>query len=583
MDNIDVNFNKLIDSVNTEQYLDMSLATWRARLAQEVGCYVCDDQYLCRKFDQINFNFCTLSEAEEIVRDNVYCLLRYKYLTHKTDDVEKRINDIVRNFCANIKTSLLRTTLRENSPEDCYKVKMLQRGEIAFHNGVYSFIENRWIIRYKKVYLEDLRNTLYEYNHTEDKNGRIVTWYYNFDFQPLNINIMDVELSDFFDAIKAMNEKRKNLCFELMYNMAHDMNDIFSWDRFVHLCEIIGFLLDASPIQKFVMLIGSGQNGKNSLIDGCLSKKIWPTPIGNSISQLEEDKFASGTLVNRYHNICLETSTRAASYKDNTNLKELTGSTEHTVEKKGENKFNTYINCKFLFSANDQDRIKFSDNTEGFKRRINMLELYYRWDEKKDFLRKGDYYDTSFSEDLREITTDMRNVVYFIYFGMFGIKEATSGFKKLNFSFSHNDWNIDYSDIDFDLKESIERITVDHILLYMETHYPDSKATLFGTDKKRLYENNELKELGYTQGYNDLVSLLRNPDAYMSFFANNDVYINLKVLKDIAKIEGSSNNFTTNIKKLYGLKKLESLYNNQPYLKVNLASGKIKVLAIQGD
>ena len=73
-----------------------------------------------------------------------------------------------------------------------------------------------------------------------------------------------------------------------------------------------------------------------------------------------------------------------------------------SVEHKGLNRYSSIINCKYIFAGNDQDNIKFSDNTTGFRRRINVFEIFYQWDSQKRFMKKGDYYDSQFTDDLRE-------------------------------------------------------------------------------------------------------------------------------------------------------------------------------------
>ena len=58
------------------------------------------------------------------------------------------------------------------------------------------------------------------------------------------------------------------------------------------------------------MLIGSGQNGKNSLFDGCFSNRVIPRPAANDLDAIEGDRFITGALENKAHNIFLETSAK---------------------------------------------------------------------------------------------------------------------------------------------------------------------------------------------------------------------------------------------------------------------------------
>ena len=151
------------------------------------------------------------------------------------------------------------------------------------------------------------------------------------------------------------------------------------------------------------MLIGAGQNGKNSLFDGCFTNRVVPIPASNDLESIENDRFITGALENKAHNIFLESTTVAKTYAESKVIKALTGSMYQTVESKGIQKYSGIINCKYIFAANDQDKLKFGDTTVGFRRRINMFEIFYQWDKEKRFLSRGDYYDTTFSDSLSEL------------------------------------------------------------------------------------------------------------------------------------------------------------------------------------
>ena len=134
--------------------------------------------------------------------------------------------------------------------------------------------------------------------------------------------------------MKEMTKIERNYCFELMYNISHDAEDKFSLKRFSHLCQILGYTLNISFLQHFVIFVGSGQNGKNSLMDGCFTHRVIPSPTSNSIESFETDKFISGALENRAHNIYLETSQKTREF-DSQVLKNITGSMYQTIECKG--------------------------------------------------------------------------------------------------------------------------------------------------------------------------------------------------------------------------------------------------------
>ena len=563
--------DKLVESVSTSALITRSLSEWRPVLAKECQVYVFGENYLAKRFDQIHYKFCEVSEAREVLVDNLYALLRFKYFTKLTDDVEKRIQDIVKAFTINLKTTLLKVSIDPDT--DCEHINFLDDGQVAFRNGVFDFRKNAWLLKYNIVKMPNLSNNIYMYDR-----HYIIQWYFDFDFDPLPIDINEFTLKDFIAFMKDSDKSAKNYCFELMYNMAHDINHKFDSNRFNHLCEILGYSLLQSFSQNFVLLIGSGQNGKNSLFDGCFSNRIFPRPASNSLDDIETDRFITGALENKSHNIFLETS--AKTYTESKMIKALTGSIYQTIEQKGISKYSGILNCKYIFAGNDQEKIKFSDNTVGFRRRINIFEIYYRWDSSKKFLKKGDYYDTTFSDSLKELKDDITNTIVYIYFAMYGILSATFNFKK-NFRFSDNDWQLNYSDIDFDLKEIIEKVTSDSVVKFIKLNtknYEEAHSLFYDMDKDRLYQSKTMKELGY-YNFEDMIKMFEDEEALTAYFSEHDVYMSVRMLQSICGDFTSAMSFSQSLKKIYSLSSFENIYNNKPYIKVNFVNKKLKVLS----
>ena len=118
------------DAINTSVYKDYSLVDWQPLLANECQVYVFNENYLAKRFDQINFQFCSKDVAKEILIDNLYALLRFKYFPKRTDETETRIQNIVKSFVANLKTTLIKISFDQDS--DCTHVEFLPDGCIAF-------------------------------------------------------------------------------------------------------------------------------------------------------------------------------------------------------------------------------------------------------------------------------------------------------------------------------------------------------------------------------------------------------------------------------------------------------------------
>ena len=574
--NVDIKekISNIANGLSTKNLASMPLVDWRPILAKECQVYVYNEGYLAKRFDHINYQFCKKDTAKEILVDNLYALLRFKYFTKTDDTVELRIDEIIKAFCKNLKTSLIRVSF--NSDEDCSKIEWLPNGCVAFRNGVYDFRHNNWLFKYDIIKVDKLQNTLYMYDPKY-----IISWYVNIIFEPLPININEMSLIDFIELMKGLTTEEKNYCFELMYNMSHSFDDKFDYDRFKHLCEILGYLCYQSFCQKFVFFIGSGQNGKNSLLDGCFTERIVPKPASIDLLSIETDKFVTGALENKAHNIYLETTTNDDAYKDNTKLKAITGSQDQCIEYKGQDRYSGIINCKHIWSANDQEKVKFADTTPGFRRRINIFEIWYHWDEQKRFLKKGDYYDTTFSEDLSEIKSNISNIITFIYFAMYGIKSATNNFTK-SFNFTENDWQMKYSDIDFELKDVIDSITPLQISKWI-TSSPNNreigKSLMYDLSKNRLFESDTLKMFGY-MNYEGFIRFLQNDDDNVAYFADHDIYISINLLQYITGVQYKTTTaFTQKFKKVYGITQTIMLNNNKPYVRATFINGKLKIIA----
>lgn len=557
----------VLTAVDASALLMRPLSEWRPILAEECQVYVFEENYLAKRFDQINFKFCEKNEAKEILVDNLYALLRYKYFPTTSEEIDERIAKIVASFTMNLKTTLLRVSFDQFS--DAIKVNMLPDYCIAFRNGVYNFRKNDWEFKYNIIELGRLSNKLYLYDRS-----KIIFWYFNYNFEPLPIDINSTSLEEFVEIMKEITKTNRNYCFELMYNIAHDISDKFDISRFSHLCQVLGYTSLQSFSQHFVMLIGSGQNGKNSLFDGCFTSKVIPRPSANDLDSIETDRFITGSLENKCQNLFLETS--AKTYTESKMIKALTGSMYQTIEQKGVSKYSGMINCKYIFAGNDQDNIKFSDMTRGFTRRINVFETYYQWDPKKKFLKRGDYYDTTFSDSLSELKDDVSNTTAFIYFAMYGIMQATKNFTR-NFEFTKNDWNQKYSAIDVELKDRVNHISLSKISTFLAASTFDAKQSFFDMDRRRLYMSPTLAAYS-VKSYADMLNFFNNAEQSAQYFADNDIYISLQFIQAIIHDISTKTIFTQSFKKTFGIQSYVMLSTNKPFVKCSFNGGMIRIL-----
>jgi len=566
--------DEIIKKLDTSAKMSTSLTDWRPILAQECQVYVCGESYIAKKFDQINYRFCGEREAASVLRDNLYALLRFKYFPTPSEEVDEKIQKIIASFMINLKTTLKKVSFDRDNDGDF--IQLIPDYCCAFRNGVYDFKNDKWLFKYDVIKMERLSNNIYLYDRMY-----AVTWYLNFDFKPMPIKIMNVDLDELVEAFKELTKVNRNYCFELMYNMSHDIVDQFSLERFNHLAEIMGYTMLNSFTQKFVMLIGAGGNGKNSLFDGCFTYKLAPRPASESLDDIATDRFITGVLENRHLNLFLESSNQETSigYKESKPLKNITGSPNQSIEHKGVDAYSGIINCKHMWSANDQDKVKFTDTTQGFRRRINLFETWFTWDEKKRFMQKGDYYDTTFSEDLHELTDDLTNTIAYVYLAMFGIKTATKNFTA-QFRFTSNDWKLTYTDIDISLKEKLEKITISDVLSYVrrsKVTYEECKALFYDINKTKLYMSPTMCELGYDT-YDKMLNMFSDDEKVVSYFTENDVYISVRILQYLCADLSSATSFTQSLKKLYSITSMQMLGANKPYVKCTFIGKKLKIL-----
>lgn len=581
----EITVNKIKEKVESKNLLELPISSWENLLREECDCYALKKQYLCKRFNSIEWEILGEDSAKEILLDNLYTLFKYKYFYTKdgmSDEANKRMTEIVNKITTNLRSFLKEISLEKDDIHN-YK-QMLPDGCVAFNNGVYDFKNNKWFFKYEVYQLNELSTNLYRYN-----DNYVIFWYLNYNFEPYPYSINDITLEEQIELYKDLTKDRKNYCFELMYNMAFDENDKFDIKKFKHLCQINAYLLLQSFSQNFVLMIGSGQNGKNSLYDGCLSSKLVPEPAHNDMFSIEEDDFITGSLINRSHNIYLETESR--TYRKSQVLKALTGSMYQTIHEKGVTKYPSIINCKYLFAGNSQEGIKFSDNTTGFRRRLNVLELFYHWTSNGSYLKDGEYYNIRFSDSLDELKKDNDNITTFIYLGMFGMKEATKNFSD-QFRFTYNNWIDEYVDTDGDLKVQLSNINVNEFFKYVYDRMrssTDDKLKYALTDESSNSLYNSKTTSSYRNKYGDWLSIYKvllteeseefdnnekevKVKNIVKYLNDNEIYVSIRLLKEFLHNTDNPTAFTQKFKQICPNVK-NKRYMNAFYIKVGITKG----------
>ncbi len=588
-------------------YMTIDVTKWIKILRPLIDVYSYRDRYLFKHFDQINYKYGTASEAEECVRNNIRMIMINDYFKTTSEKIEDYIEKICKYFIKGFRTNVIRVTDSFNDIN--LNIKKIPNYCQAFTNGVYNFKENKWEFLYNRIPLKQTMSTFIRYNtpiktslnephqlekadediiipdpftfRDEDydtirkKEITIIDWYNNYRFEPIpGLDISSMEAEDLIEFFKKDDEARggiqgdltdgakknmnkRNICFELVWNMSHDINGKFDINMFKHICEIIGYTICPDLIQSFVILVGSGQNGKNSLWDGCFDKVV-PSKRSNTIDAIETDKFAGGSMLNVFHNFSFEN--EGKEYTKIDNLKALTGSDEQMIERKGVDKETVKMNIKFLFSTNAKEDIKFQDKSKGMNRRVNLFEVWYSFDEQGNYMKTGDrdYYYTLFRQDLKELKDNDINARTFIYLGLYGIKRATCGMKGIknskftknevpsnlpfneSFKFTLNDWSSEYQMENVNiLGKALRNITPIKIRSWLQKRdkIGDSAINryLYDDTGATLVSSKYLKDLGYqeSKGIASVMNFLQNDEDFSEYFTNHDVYISLELIQQI--------------------------------------------------
>lgn len=143
-------------------------------------------------------------------------------------------------------------------------------------------------------------------------------------------------------------------------------------DDVMRVWEIIGYLMmSGNPLQRAILLIGGGGNGKGVLLE--VIKKLLGHRNCTSIPlhDFGENRFVTSELFGRLANVCGDID---ATYIENTSrIKEITGEDTVMGERKGQDPFYFTPWCKMILSANDIPAS--SDSSRGWTRRFEVVNF----------------------------------------------------------------------------------------------------------------------------------------------------------------------------------------------------------------
>lgn len=154
--------------------------------------------------------------------------------------------------------------------------------------------------------------------------------------------------------------------------------DVFPADTRHLPYEVTAWLmLPDTSIQKAVLLLGEGANGKSVWLDLLLTFLGRENVSTLSLHRLEADKFSAARLVGKLANVGTDLPTAALA--GTSMFKALTGGDTITAERKFESSFEFRPYARLLFSANSAPRSE--DSSHGFFRRWLCVPFLRTFDE----------------------------------------------------------------------------------------------------------------------------------------------------------------------------------------------------------
>lgn len=145
--------------------------------------------------------------------------------------------------------------------------------------------------------------------------------------------------------------------------------------------EIAGYCLYRGyPIQKSIMLVGDGANGKSTFLR-LLASMLGTENISDvSLQELESNRFAKADLYRKLANI--HTDLPPSAVRNPGNFKMLTGGDAIRAEKKFKDPFSFVNYAKLIFSANKVPPVE--DDSNAFFRRWVIVDFPNKFDEERD-------------------------------------------------------------------------------------------------------------------------------------------------------------------------------------------------------
>jgi putative DNA primase/helicase len=154
--------------------------------------------------------------------------------------------------------------------------------------------------------------------------------------------------------------------------------DVFPEDTRAIAWEVVAWILTPDQsIQKAILLLGEGSNGKSTYLRGVVNVIGKRNTTALSLHKIEQDRFAAARLMGKLANICPDLPT--AHLSGTMMFKALTGGDVLSGEYKFKDSFEFLPFCKLVFSANKPPQS--DDATHGFFRRWQVVPFNRTFEE----------------------------------------------------------------------------------------------------------------------------------------------------------------------------------------------------------
>jgi len=164
------------------------------------------------------------------------------------------------------------------------------------------------------------------------------------------------------------------------------LHDVVDDESAMTILEFIGYCLYRSqPLEKWLLLVGEGENGKSRLVKA-IERFLGSSNVTHTTLQsLASSRFASSSLFGKLANLVPDLP--STDLKDTGIIKTVASQDSLSGEKKGKDAFDFESFAKLVFSANHPPRVSDREQSHAFWRRILYIEFknqFLEGDPKRD-------------------------------------------------------------------------------------------------------------------------------------------------------------------------------------------------------